>query len=1009
MFINKRFVMNDYQNRPPFCSFLPAIAGEYGVPVWNYYVNRGQAVCSFGTEDKNHCIMEFSPAHAAYRDTARRGFRTFIKINDNVYEAFKGGKTSMHIGTNDLIIFWENSDISVRVTYFVLPDTAVGALARKTEVTYNGECEAEIELLDGMAEIVPSGVSLDNLKNMLNTAKAWMQAEDFGSGRTLFRIRASIEDTADVAEINECTFCISFDEKGKRLATLTMPEIIFGSDTALEYPDNFQKNNIERLLSCYQPAQNILPCCFIGKKSVLKKGETAVICSLYGQADNIADADMLAAEASDISWFDKKHAEAVVLGADITEAAAVHTADPVFDAYCRQTYLDNALRGGIPKIIGGKPVYIYSRKHGDPERDYNFFRISREYFSQGNGNYRDVCQNRRNDIRFEPQIGTANIKSFINLIQTDGYNPLVIESTSYITSDTDELIAMIAPENREQAARLLSDEFTAGGLARAAEGWKFLDGHTDRELLAAAIAGAEPIEHYSFGEGYWCDHWTYNLDLIESYLDIYPENTDYLLSEDVSYMWAARTMEINPRKERFTVTSKGVRQYNFLRKNNSEKESWEKDRSGRIMRSCLAEKLILLCLLKYTALDPHGTGIETEGGKPGWYDALNGLPALFGSSVSESCELVRLADFLLKKLSSDVYVYTETAALMNSIAAVRSTYGTSLWYEKLNAIKENYRHETEEGFSGEKQLLGINEICRCLRMIRDNVMSAIKSAVHENGNIPPAYFMYEYSADGSSCEKRSMPCFLESVVHWLRLDIPEDIKRSVIAGVRESGLYDKKLKMYKVNDCLDQLSQEIGRARAFTAGWLENESVFLHMEYKYLLELLRNGFYEEFGKAFRDAAVPFLDPDVYGRSTIENVSFIVSSANKNERLHGRGFAPRLSGAAAEMLEIQQIMFVGRHPFTVTDGELSFCPCPYLPEYLIGNERELRTALFGKTELVYILDDELNELIPRKYNIGNIELIRNNSAPDTAYGYICGAAAEKIRNGYYDRIVVHIGK
>ena len=24
------------------------------------------------------------------------------------------------------------------------------------------------------------------------------------------------------------------------------------------------------------------------------------------------------------------------------------------------------------------------------------------------------------------------------------------------------------------------------------------------------------------GEGYWVDHWTYNLDLIESYLSIFP-------------------------------------------------------------------------------------------------------------------------------------------------------------------------------------------------------------------------------------------------------------------------------------------------------------------------------------------------------------------------------------------------------------------------------------------------------------------------------------------------------
>jgi len=37
-------------------------------------------------------------------------------------------------------------------------------------------------------------------------------------------------------------------------------------------------------------------------------------------------------------------------------------------------------------------------------------------------------------------------------------------------------------------------------------------------------------------------------------------------------------------------------------------------------------------------------GIEMEAGKPGWYDALNGLPGLFGSSVGETAELIRLIE-----------------------------------------------------------------------------------------------------------------------------------------------------------------------------------------------------------------------------------------------------------------------------------------------------------------------------------------------------------------------------
>ena len=36
--------------------------------------------------------------------------------------------------------------------------------------------------------------------------------------------------------------------------------------------------------------------------------------------------------------------------------------------------MDNVLRGGLPIKIGDNKVfYVYSRKHGDLEREYNYF------------------------------------------------------------------------------------------------------------------------------------------------------------------------------------------------------------------------------------------------------------------------------------------------------------------------------------------------------------------------------------------------------------------------------------------------------------------------------------------------------------------------------------------------------------------------------------------------------------------------------------------------------------
>jgi len=49
-----RFIIEDYNQKPAFSSFLPGISGIYGIPLWCFYTNRGQAVASFGVENKNH-------------------------------------------------------------------------------------------------------------------------------------------------------------------------------------------------------------------------------------------------------------------------------------------------------------------------------------------------------------------------------------------------------------------------------------------------------------------------------------------------------------------------------------------------------------------------------------------------------------------------------------------------------------------------------------------------------------------------------------------------------------------------------------------------------------------------------------------------------------------------------------------------------------------------------------------------------------------------------------------
>ena len=121
MFDSKnRFVISDYQKKAPFSSFLPGIAGPTGIPVWCYYNNRGQAVCSFGVQDKDHSIMEFSSAHAAYQNVSRTGFRTFAKAEGYCRELFTDN-CDMHIGMSEVEITCRTAEFEASAVYFGVP------------------------------------------------------------------------------------------------------------------------------------------------------------------------------------------------------------------------------------------------------------------------------------------------------------------------------------------------------------------------------------------------------------------------------------------------------------------------------------------------------------------------------------------------------------------------------------------------------------------------------------------------------------------------------------------------------------------------------------------------------------------------------------------------------------------------------------------------------------------------------------------------------------------------
>lgn len=1002
----QRYVIRNYHQQPAFASFLPGIAGMMGIPLWVFYVNRGQGIASFGVESKNVPIVEFQPANKAYQLVASTGFRTFIRIAGmpgSVYEPFgayvpvpSDVDRQMAIGMNDLTVTEEQAryGLRVQVRYFTLTDEPLAGLIRQVTITNTGPAAQTLEVVDGLPVIVPFGMTDDLMKNMARTSEAWMGVFSAAEHVPFYRLRSSIADSVEVEGYEAGHFYAAFSGEGVSLPVVVDPVALFGENSSLSVPDRLVQGGLDAVLAHPQIMLGRTPCGFSGTQRTLAAGESLTLNGIIGHAASMAVLQDHLPRLTQPAFIAEQAAQAREIVRDLTDRVSITTSQPTLDAYTRQTFLDNVLRGGWPVVLAAGDrqfvQHVYSRKHGDLERDYNAFFLAAEHYSQGNGNYRDVNQNRREDVWLNPAIEDYNIVTFMNLLQTDGYNPLVVRGNVYhLPDDTTRTDLLALAESPEALAPVLGGTFTPGSLLKAVVAGGAGLKVPLAEFLDRVLASAEQRIEADFGEGYWSDHWTYNLDLIENYLGIYPDRKQQLLFEQPVFTYYDCDAVVRPRSEKHVLVDGLVRQLGAVR-HDAEKAALIATREadphvmrdqhgvGAIFRSTLIAKLVGLAAIKFATQDPVGVGIEMEANKPGWYDALNGLPGLFGSSVPEALELIRLLRFIHAALSdapdASLTLPEEVVELLALLADALHTFEYSqsaardfAFWDQCATAREAYRQTTLLGFSGALLEYSAGELAALMLRFAEKLQRGIDRAAAQNDGLPPTYLRFDvvdYEPLPRAVEAGPQPVrvkafapvvlppFLEGPVRYLKIAADPAQALALHERVKASPLYDQKLGMYKVNAPLDAEPFDIGRARAFPPGWLENESIWLHMEYKYLLALLKAGLYDAFYADLRRVFVPFQPPERYGRSPLENSSFIVSSAHPDESLHGRGFVARLSGSTAEYLSILNYLMFGPQPFVQTSEGLALAFRPVLVDWLFDGDGRLECTFLGSVRVTY---------------------------------------------------------
>jgi len=878
-----------------------------------------------------------------------------------------------------------------------------------------------------------------------------MEVYNLESKIAFYKLRASTSDASEVNVVTKGNFYLSFSSDNELITPIVDCDLIFDYDTSLSKPVYFMDHSLEVIQNEKQVTANKVPCGFTPISKSMLKDEVIKINTIIGHAHDFNYIDKQKGKLITQGYIDKKQEEAYQIIRKLTDDIKMTSSHQLFDEYSRQCYLDNLLRGGYPLLIDNKDngfvYHLYNRKHGDLERDYNWFSLAPEYYSQGNGNYRDANQNRRNDVLFNPKIGTYNIKTFMSLIQLDGYNPLSVNGTTFnLNSDVNisELVSKCFKSHQNELIKILINKFTPGRIINFIYNNDVVMNLNEEEMLREIFSVSKQNIEANFGEGYWIDHWTYNMDLIDAYMQIYPDKLNELLFNDPTYQYFDSPVYIYPRNEKYVLNKEGnVRQYGSLMHEDKEKierlgvginqTNWLRDGKGKIYQTNLFVKLFSLALIKFTTLDASGIGIEMEGNKPGWNDAMNGLPGLFGSGVSETFELLRVLEFINQVDLYEVNIPTEVNQLLEQVSeSLKAYFEEKLpqmeYWDKVASSREAFRNAIRFGINGSEVKTGSSKIKTFIQEMKAKITIGLEKAKQLGNGIYPTYLVHEaldykihtnelgdtlnnhYGLPKVTVYKfkvRALPYFAEAPARSMKITKDVEANRRLHQLVKQTDIYDKKLLMYKTSESIENEPFEIGRARAFTPGWLEREAIFLHMTYKYLLGLLKGGLYDEFFEAMKTNVVPFFKPEVYGRSTLENSSFIASSFNPNKKLHGQGFQARLTGSTSEFLSMWTYMMYGKEPFVYLDNQLIAQFKPIIPNWLFDKNNQLQFTFLGKTSITYINPNKMDT-----YHINckviHITMTINEEKITLNQSYLPEAYALLLREGKITNIQILIG-
>ena len=706
------------------------------------------------------------------------------------------------------LIFEEiNHDLGLTFRYAWNSSDQFG-FVRKASLSNDTTAEIDVQVLDGLQNIMPYGVPSDLQNASSNLVDAYKKSElESDTGLGIFALSAIIIDRAEPSEALKANIVWStgLEQAVHLLSSRQLKAFRRGQAVTEETDVRGEKGAYLLQATLHLPAS--------------AKKEWMIVADVNKNHDAIARLSHTLKHEKDLMQLVQQDINTGTRRLRNLNAAAdglQQTADPFRDARHFSNVLFNIMRGGIfdqnyqiekddfitylhkaneqvaqtmqqelaalpavfalsdlQKVAGQSDnpdfkrlamEYLplkFSRRHGDPSRPWNKFSINTRDENDGSkildyeGNWRDIFQNWEALAHSYPAFIESMIHKFVNATTFDGYNPY----------------------------RVTKDGF-------------------DWETI-------EPDDPWSY-IGYWGDHQIiYLLKFLEFLEDSAPGTLVRYLKQEL-FVYANVPYRIKPfddilqnPKDTIEFDIEADQRIRQRREQLGADGALLQDKSGAIYRVNFMEKILATLLAKLSNFIPEG-GIWMNTQRPEWNDANN---ALVGNGVSMVTlyylrrflqffrELFARTDVKKMAISEELWVFFQEVAgalgrYQSSLKGAISDQERFLILNGLGQAASAYRTTIyEQSFSGHKKNIALNTVQELINLSLEHLDHAIDANKRPDG-LYHAYNLVSISEEDHTASISYLSEMLEGQVAVLSSGYltPAEVLQ-VLDGLKASKLF----------------------------------------------------------------------------------------------------------------------------------------------------------------------------------------------------------------------------